>query len=132
MMRLRECRENSGYSQKYVALTLGISAPSVANWERGKTSPTRENVIRLADLYGVSVDYLLGRSDDASVVAAGVTDTPQTDTGDGLRLSDAEKKLIRRFRDLDEDDQEAVLYRALELLKAKRNTIQETSQNRAG
>lgn len=51
-------------SQKYVALTLGIAAPSVANWERGKTKPSHENIVKLADLYGVSTDYLLGRSDE--------------------------------------------------------------------
>lgn len=66
MTRLRECREKAKLSQKYVAITLGIAAPSVANWERGKTNPTHDNMVRLADLYGVSVDYLLGRSDDPS------------------------------------------------------------------
>ena len=63
MTRLRECRENARLSQKYVAISLGVSAPSVANWERGKTNPTHENIVKLADLYGVSVDYLLGRTD---------------------------------------------------------------------
>lgn len=64
MTRLRECRENANLSQKYVALTLGIAAPSVANWERGKTNPSHENIVKLADLYGVSTDYLLGRTED--------------------------------------------------------------------
>ena len=63
MTRLRECREKAGYSQKQVALILKLSGPSVSNWENGKTRPTRENVVRLADVYGVTVDYLLGRSD---------------------------------------------------------------------
>lgn len=64
MTRLRECRENARLSQKYVAITLGVAAPSVANWERGKTNPTHENMVRLADLYGVTVDYLIGRADE--------------------------------------------------------------------
>ena len=63
MTRLRECRENARLSQKFVAISLGVAAPSVANWERGKTNPTHENIVKLADLYGVSVDYLLGRTD---------------------------------------------------------------------
>ena len=62
-MRLRECREKANLSQKYVAISLGIAAPSVANWERDKTKPSLDNAIQLADLYEVSLDYLLGRSD---------------------------------------------------------------------
>lgn len=50
-------------SQKYVAVTLGLSAPSVSNWESGKTTPTPENYAALANLFGVTVDYLLGIED---------------------------------------------------------------------
>jgi len=60
MNRFRECREASGLTQKYVALTLGVKGPSVSNWESGKTTPTTENVAALAKMYNVSVDYLLG------------------------------------------------------------------------
>nr|DAI10792.1 MAG TPA: helix-turn-helix domain protein [Caudoviricetes sp.] len=63
MNRFRECREASGLTQKYVALTLGVKGPSVSNWESGKTTPTTENVASLAKLYNVSVDYLLGRDE---------------------------------------------------------------------
>lgn len=64
MTRLRECREAAGISQKEVAITLGVRSPSVSNWERGKTYPTHENLVRLANLYGVTVDYLAGRTDE--------------------------------------------------------------------
>lgn len=59
-MRLKECREKAGYSQKQVAIMLDVAGPSVSNWERGKTNPTHENLARLAALYHVSVDYLMG------------------------------------------------------------------------
>lgn len=64
MSRLRECREKAGFSQKQVAVILKLSGPSVSNWESGKTSPTHENLVRLADLYHVSIDYLMGRDLD--------------------------------------------------------------------
>lgn len=64
MTRLRECREAAGISQKEVAITLGVRSPSVSNWERGKTYPTHENLVQLANLYGVSVDFLTGRTDN--------------------------------------------------------------------
>ena len=61
MVRLKECRIAAGMTQQYVALTLGVKAPSVSNWESGKTLPTADNLIALANLYGVTIDYLLGR-----------------------------------------------------------------------
>ena len=50
MSRLRDCRERAGYSQKQVALILKVKAPSVSNWEKGKTRPTRDNLEKL-DFY---------------------------------------------------------------------------------
>lgn len=64
MMRLKECREMAGMSQKEVAITMGLASPSISNWERGKTFPTHENLMKLANLYGVTVDFLTGRSDN--------------------------------------------------------------------
>lgn len=66
-MRLKECREAAGLSQKEVAVTLRVRAPSVSNWERGITNPTYENLMQLANLYHVTIDYLTGRSDDPAV-----------------------------------------------------------------
>ena len=60
MTRFAECRKMRGMSQKYVALTLGVAAPSVSAWESGDTKPTQDNLIAMAALYDVTTDYLLG------------------------------------------------------------------------
>ena len=59
-MRLRTERN---LSQKYIALMLGITPPQVSKWEKGTSSPKREHLTKLADFYGVSLDYLMGRND---------------------------------------------------------------------
>lgn len=59
MARYKECREQKGLSQKAAAISLGVKSPSVSGWETGKTQPTIDNLIAMADLYGVTVDYLL-------------------------------------------------------------------------
>lgn len=64
MARYKECRESKGLSQKYVALAIGVKPPQISKWEAGTSSPSRENCIKLAELYNVSVDYLLGLVDD--------------------------------------------------------------------
>lgn len=63
MYQFRECRLKAGLSQKSVALSLHVKAPSVSDWENGNTCPTLENLIKLADLYRVSTDELLGRKE---------------------------------------------------------------------
>ena len=64
--RFKECREKTLYSQKQVALILGVKPPQISKWESGAGSPSRENCIKLAKLYNVSVDYLLGVDEEES------------------------------------------------------------------
>lgn len=59
---LKELRESCNYTQTFVALQLGITHQSYQAYEWGKTVPTLENFIKLANLYDVSLDYLIGRS----------------------------------------------------------------------
>lgn len=61
MERLKLCRESMGLSQKFVAVSVGVSAPTVSMWESGAKDPTRENLVKLADLFNVTTDYLLER-----------------------------------------------------------------------
>lgn len=70
MNKIKEARKAAGLSQKYVALALGVAGPSVSNWESGKTQPTPENLKALANLFNVSVDYLLGMEETAPKSAA--------------------------------------------------------------
>lgn len=58
--RIKGLREKHGISQKQLAELLHLSAPSVSNWEHGKTSPTKANLQTMARLFGVSIDYLMG------------------------------------------------------------------------
>ena len=63
MNRIKKCRIDKGYSQKYVAISLGVSQPSVFGWENGKSMPNSDNLKALSLLLDVSVDYLLGIDD---------------------------------------------------------------------
>ena len=60
--RLSDLRRAHGLSQDTVAEHLGIARQSVSKWERGETTPDSENLIALAQLYGTSLDDLLGLS----------------------------------------------------------------------
>ncbi|WP_312071173.1 helix-turn-helix transcriptional regulator [Anaerotignum propionicum] len=58
---LREERKKRNMTQKQVAEYLHMAQASYALYETGKNIPTTESIIKLADLYKVSTDYLLGR-----------------------------------------------------------------------
>ena len=57
--RLQALRKEKGYSQEQLALELGISRQAVSKWERAESSPDTDNLICLAKLYNVSLDFLL-------------------------------------------------------------------------
>lgn len=56
--RIRQAREDKGYTQEYIAEVLGISRQAVHKWEKDRTNPDTHNLISLAELLGVSVDFL--------------------------------------------------------------------------
>ncbi|MFJ8263195.1 helix-turn-helix transcriptional regulator [Rummeliibacillus sp. NPDC094406] len=57
--RLKKLRELHQYSQEDVARILDISRQSVSKWELGKGYPDLDNLIKLSDLYGVSLDEII-------------------------------------------------------------------------
>lgn len=58
-----ELRKANKYTQKQVAEVLNITQPSYIRYENGKAEPSLENLVKLANLYDVSIDFLCGRSD---------------------------------------------------------------------
>ena len=57
--RLKMFRKQSGMTQEDVAAHLGVSRQAVAKWEKGETQPDIESCLKLADLYGVTLDMLV-------------------------------------------------------------------------
>lgn len=53
------CRKNTGMSQQDVCSVIGIAPQTYSGYENGKHEPTIETLVRLAYLYGVSLDFLL-------------------------------------------------------------------------
>jgi transcriptional regulator with XRE-family HTH domain len=61
--RLRHLRENNGYSRKELAKIIDAGEAQVARYERGQSDITSDVLARIAKLFGVSADYLLGLTD---------------------------------------------------------------------
>lgn len=58
-LNLYNLRVTAGYDRNYVAQQLGVTYQAVYQWETGLRIPRTNNLIPLADFYGVSVDYIL-------------------------------------------------------------------------
>ena len=63
MNRLKILREEKGLLQEEVGKFLGISGRSISNYENGNRDMSPDTIIKLADFFGVSTDYLLGKSE---------------------------------------------------------------------
>ncbi len=61
-------RKESGLKQNAVAEKLNVKHNTVSNWERGISLPDYPTLVKIADLYEVSVDYLLGREDELGII----------------------------------------------------------------
>lgn len=64
--RIKALRCGKKLNQKAVASQLGLSQTTIANYENGSRFPNDVRLVRLADYFQVSLDYLLGRTDDSS------------------------------------------------------------------
>lgn len=64
MIRIRQLRHEHGLSQRELADKIGVSQKAIDLWEKELTEPKASAVIGLADIFGCTADYLLGREDE--------------------------------------------------------------------
>lgn len=79
-------RKERGITQKEAAASLGISQALLSHYEKGIRECGLSFVVRAADYYGVSCDYLLGRSPDRTGMTLSVDDLPDDDSKDDTRF----------------------------------------------
>lgn len=72
--RLRELRTNKGLRQEQVAKLIGINKSAISTYENDSRQPSFEILVRLATLYRVSTDYLLGQTNSRSVDLSGLSE----------------------------------------------------------
>ena len=73
--RLRLVRESRNMNQIQLAQLLGVSKQSVSNWENDNIQPSIEMLIKIARLFSISTDYLLGLDSRRYIEISGLTNT---------------------------------------------------------
>ena len=67
MFRLKELREQRRISQVFLGMELGMSQNTISRYETGAREADYETLLAFADYFNVSVDYLLGRTDNPEI-----------------------------------------------------------------
>lgn len=65
--RLKQCRKERGFTQYKVAILCDITEKAYQNYELMTREPKLEILLRIADIFNVSLDYLVGRTDKKQV-----------------------------------------------------------------
>ncbi|MFR0585080.1 helix-turn-helix domain-containing protein [Lactobacillus porci] len=94
-LRLKELREQRAWTKTETAKRLNVGTSTYSNWEYGLREPDIDRLSQLADLYGVTVDYLLGRSDQLPSVD--LAQSKITFMYEGEKVPESEMKIVRRL-----------------------------------
>ncbi|MFM1633182.1 helix-turn-helix domain-containing protein [Streptococcus mutans] len=101
--RLKELRLNANLTQQELANTIGIKQQSYAQYENGKTVPRNKTLEKLADFFGVTTDYLLGKTNIKKEIPEGEELEKELDRAidnsvgfEGKPVSDRDRETIKR------------------------------------
>jgi transcriptional regulator with XRE-family HTH domain len=90
--RISYLRDQKGWTQEGLAELLGITRAALSHYEKNRRKPDFETLTKLADLFGVSIDYLVGRISNPTTTLTHEV----REFADALELSDED--LMKRFR----------------------------------
>ncbi|MEQ7177828.1 helix-turn-helix transcriptional regulator [Enterococcus thailandicus] len=116
--RLTTLREEHEWTKTYVAKQLGLkNLGTYANWEYGTREPDNEMLTKIANLYKVTTDYLLGLTDDRSIISEG--DSVGNNILSHFRLNTADMD-VEDIEELEEELNEYLDF-LIQRAKAKKN-----------
>ena len=98
LTNLRKLREDAGISQKALAEAIGVSQQSVNKYENHNIEPDIETLIRIADYFETSVDYLVGHS----------TVRRKIEEYHAFQLNENESRLVEAYRTLTPRQRECI------------------------
>ncbi len=95
--RIFELRKEKKLVQEKLGEYIGVSKQTISKYEKGTKIPSRENVEKLADFFGVPVDYLLGKSDSTNKSSNNIKEIFESDElhWDGRKLSPDEIESVK-------------------------------------
>lgn len=122
--QLKTLRKNSKKSQQEVCTSLNIEQSTLANYENDKRIPKIDILIKIANYYNVSVDYLLGRTENQNISTNYLLETEQINHDSNKQVIEStcqkEEKLLFAFRQLNDDNQDIIIGEIKKILKEQK------------
>lgn len=122
MNRVKELRLLSGMQQKEIAAAVGVSRPTVSEWEHQKKDPKGDRLMRLADLFDVPPAYIIRAYDQGTEHEQAIKSA----------ITDDERTLLERYRALSDEDKELLRSDALRMMREAERGTGNNSQRTAG
>ena len=97
MNKIKNLREENGWTQLFLAEKMGISRQVLSNYENEINQPSPDVLIKFADMFQCSIDYLLGREDDFGVISLKNEKTAEL-TPDGEELLEIFNSLAKEYQ----------------------------------
>ena len=115
---LRLLRKNFKLTQQEVADILGIDRSTYTFYEAGKSTPSKENIVKLCDIFNVTVGYLFGVEKNCpELKVANRSDYANESLGGLKEISRNEKFILMAYRSLDSDKKEQFIEAVKNVLK---------------
>ena len=135
--RLRALRGYHNLTQRQIAQSLSIDRSTYAYYETGKTHPDFETLTRIAKMFGVSTDYLLGMDESPSRsiyksipgLSDPKTERAGTERMELARLTEDEQALVLLFRQLNEEGKDRLFRLAVDI--ARRPKKEKTEEQKS-
>lgn len=105
-IRLKEAREKKGLKQIEAAKKLGISNGTLSGYERNYRDPDTDILNKMANLYDVTVDWLMGRSND-----------PRLTAEQDKKYDKETEKLLEKLNKIPEKDREDIIKQAIDFVE---------------
>lgn len=102
-------REEKSLSQSELSRLSGVSQRNISNWENKKSLPNILELLKLADFFQISIDELIGRTNDYGFIEIKAEST----------LSIEEKEVIKAYNQLDPEDKEIFIELLYSMIKKK-------------
>ena len=109
MNKIKELRIENNLTQAELGQLIGVNQSAVGKYEREELEPNIDALVKISQIFGCTVDYLIGREDDFGNVISSPSNN----------LTENERKLLSAFSSLGPFEQETILIQISALAKTK-------------
>lgn len=106
--KMRELRKNKNMLQSELAKKLHVSTSTIGMWEQGRNQPDTELLKQMANIFGVSTDYLLD-NDNVSREIENISDPELNQTLKTLAENEFDRTLFKKYGELSEEKKKLVM-----------------------